>query len=101
MNKKHKTGSDESSSSTISTSAVESIVTKLKRERNRSTTREKYYGIWRTFNQFFIKLDRKPDSWEERLVLFIRYLIQDKKKSSTVKSYISAIKSVLKEDGTG
>ena len=33
--------------------------------------------------------------WEERLVLFVGYLINDNKKSTTIKSYISAIKAVL------
>ena len=93
-------GSNVSSSSTISTSAMESIVMKLKNERNRSSTRKNYYGIWKTFNQFFVKLDRKPDSWEERLILFVGFLIEDGKKSSTVKSYVSAVKGVLREDGT-
>ena len=44
-------------------------------------------------------MDCKPKTWEERLVLFVGYLIENKKKSSTIKSYISAIKAVLKEDG--
>ena len=46
-----------------------------------------------------MKLDKKPKTWEDRLTLFVGYLIETKKKSSTVKSYISAIKSVLIEDG--
>ena len=48
---------------------------------------------------FSIRLDVKPDNWEDRLVLFVGFLIEDGKKSSTIKSYISAIKSVLKKDG--
>ena len=48
---------------------------------------------------FFIKLDQKPDSWEERLVLFIGFLISKNRKSTTIKSYISAIKAVLMNDG--
>ena len=51
------------------------------------------------FNQFIIRLDEKPSSWEDRLVLFVGYLIKEKKKSGTIKSYISEIRSVLKEDG--
>ena len=53
--------------------------------------------IWKLFNQFFIKLDRKPRDWNQRLVLFVCYLIDNKKQSSTVRSYISAIKAVLKD----
>ena len=54
-----------------------------------------YYGVWKTFNKFFIHLDIKPNNWEDRLTLFIAYLIETKKKSSTIKSYVSAIKAVL------
>ena len=71
---------------------------KLRTERNRSSTRSNYYCIWKTFNEFFIKLDAKPEMWEERLVLFVGYLIDNNKKSTTINSYISAIKAVLKDD---
>ena len=78
---------------------MHAIVERLRNEGNRSSTRMNYYAIWKKFNQFVIKLDVKPDSWEERLVLFVGYLIQSKRKSNTIKSYISAIRSVLREDG--
>ena len=56
--------------------------------------------MWNKFNQFIIKLDRIPKSWEERTCLYCTYLICIKsRKSSTVKSYISAIKCVLRRDG--
>ena len=61
--------------------------------------RANYYVIWKQFNQFFIRLDTKPHSWEEQLVLFIGFMVESKKQSSTIKSYISAIKSVLRDDG--
>ena len=47
------------------------------------------------FNKFFIKLDHKPLTWSDRLTLFVAYLVENKKQSATVKSYISAIKAVL------
>ena len=47
------------------------------------------------FNQFFIKLDVKPDAWEQRLVLFAGFLAGQNKKATTIKSYVSAIKAVL------
>ena len=84
---------------TISTSAVQNLVDKLKLERNRSSTRKNYHCIWKLFNEFFIKLDAKPKTWEERLILFVGYLVGENKRSATVKSYISAIKLVLLEDG--
>ena len=77
---------------------VQSIVEKLKLRCNTSSTKNNYYSIWKTFNQFIIKLDCKPDCWEDRLVLLIGYLIDKKRKSTTIRSYILAIKAVLKDD---
>ena len=75
------------------------IVEKLKLMRHRDSTRTNYYGIWNNFNEFFLKLDEKPDKWEERLVLYVAFLIQNKRKSSTIKSYVSAIKAILFNGG--
>ena len=75
------------------------IVEKLKIQSNRSSTAQKYLEIWRIFNQFIIKLDVKPRTWEERLTFFCAYLVQQKRKSTTIRSYVSAIKWVLKTDG--
>ena len=87
-----------STSSTISSAALGNLIDRLKMERNRSTTRQTYYCVWRKFNQFFIRLDIKPQNWEDRLILFVGYLVESNKKSSTIRSYISAIKAVLRED---
>ena len=46
-----------------------------------------------------MRLDVKPDSWEDRIMLFTGYLIENQKQSSTVWSYISAIKAILQADG--
>ena len=60
------------------------------------STKKNYYSIWKSFNEFNICLDTKPTSWEDRLNLYIGYLIEFKKvQSQTVLSYISAIKSML------
>ena len=67
--------------------------------RLRNTTKNNYYGVWKNFNEFFIKLDAKPDTWEDRITLFAGYLVDCNKRSQTVKSYISAIRAVLKDDG--
>ena len=88
-----------STSSTISTNEVLNIIDRLKCKGNRDSTRKNYYSIWRHFNEFYIKLDVKLPTWEERLTLFVAYLIETNKKSNTIKCYISAIKSVLMEDG--
>ena len=62
--------------------------------------RQSYYNAWKNFNKFLIRLDRMPKLWEDRLCLYCTYLIQVKNlQSSTIKSYISAIKFTLKNDG--
>ena len=60
---------------------------------------DNYYSIWKTFNQFFIRLDIKPNHWEDRLALFVAYLVNNKCKSTTIRSYISAIRAVLYNSG--
>ena len=74
------------------------VIDKLKSQTTRSSTTENYIKIWRLFNKFIIRLDKKPNSWEERLTLFCAYMVSKGNKSATIKSYISAIKSVLKTD---
>ena len=97
--KQKKGGSSSSTSSRISTLEMQNKVNRLKRDKHQRTTRKAYYAVWKNFNQFYIRLDVKPPSLEERLTLFLAYLIDMKKQSCTVKSYISAVKSVLRDDG--
>ena len=85
-------------SSQLSTNSIRLIVEKLRVQKHRYTTRKNYYAIWKLFNKFFLRLDKKPTKWEERLVLFVAYLIETKHQSSTVKSYISAIRAVLQDN---
>ena len=68
---------------------------KLKASQNRKSTQNNYLGIWRNFNNFLIKLDFMPRSWEDRTSLFLTYLVDNGLQSSTLKSYASAIKKVL------
>ena len=44
-------------------------------------------------------MDIRPNNWEDRVLLLATHLIHNKKKATTVKSYISAIKAVLLENG--
>ena len=46
-----------------------------------------------------MQLDDKPDTRDERITLFVGHLIYKGRKASTIKSYISAIKAILWEDG--
>ena len=90
---------ESSSSGSILTVAVQAIVDKLKWEQHRSSTKRTYYSVWKTFNQFYVQLNVQPKNWEDRLTLFVAYLINKNRKSGTIKSYVSAIRAVLMEVG--
>ena len=84
----------------ISTSSIEGIIERLKGQQFRGSTRRNYRSVWKGFNEFFIKLDVKPLQWEERIILFVGYLIQHRKaKSQTIRSYLSAIRATLQNEG--
>ena len=84
--------------STISSSEIRRIVDKLSMNRCRDSTKGTYYRIWRIFNRFILRLDAKPSNWEDRIVLFIGYLVDNKLQSSTIKTYLSAIRGVLMDN---
>ena len=75
------------------------VIDRLKSQSNRDSTRRSYHGIWTRFNKFLLRLDKKPSTWEDRLAIFVAHLIELGRQSATVKSYISAIKCVLVQDG--
>ena len=59
-----------------------------------------YHSVWRQFNSFLIQLDYIPPIWEERVELYCVHLVKNLKvQSSTLRSYVSAIKSKLEADG--
>ena len=97
--RRKKKGSSNSDSSRISTHDMGRIVQELVLKQHRDTTSKNYLSIWRQFNKFIINLDRKPDLWEDRVTLFVGYLVNKGMQSSTVKSYVSAIKKTLIMDG--
>ena len=94
-----KTRSTTSGSSTLSTFAIRRIVECLKNQRCRDSTRKMYHRVRKLFGKFYSRLDVKPPTWEERITLFAGFLIENKLKSTTVKTYLSALRSVLAEDG--
>ena len=75
------------------------IVECLKNQCHRDSTRRMYYQVWKKFSSFYLRLDHKPTDWGQRIVLFVGYLISEEKQSSTICSYLSAIRAVLKIDG--
>ena len=46
-----------------------------------------------------MRLDEKPVEWEDRIVLFVGFLVKEGKQSSTIRSYLSALRSILKIEG--
>ena len=86
-------------SSTISVIRMERIMERLKCMRNHSSTIKKYHNMWSNFNKFLLKLDKKPKLWEDRVSMFRAYLVDRGIQSSTLKSYISALKCILTNDG--
>ena len=98
MARRGKMSSSSSGLSRISTARMLQVVESLKCKKNCSSTRVNYQSIWRQFNHFLVRLDRLPPTWEDRAVLFCAHLVEIGKQSATVKSYLSAIKSVLSDD---
>ena len=93
---KSRPSSESSKSSMLSTAAITAIMEKLKSDNVRDSTKRNYYSVWHTFNEFFVRLDVKPNNWEDRIALFVTYLVHKQYRSQTVQSYISAIRGVLK-----
>ena len=76
------------------------MLEKLKNNQTRESTSNNYLMIWRKLNKFLLSLDNKLIcSWEEKTALFGAYLVDCGVQSSTLKSYFSAIKHILKLDG--
>ena len=96
------TGSSSSSSgsSRISIVYVNTVLERLRNKQTRDSTARNYLSIWRHLNKFLINLDYKENlTWEEKTALFGAYLVDRGVQSSTLKSYFSAIKHILKQDG--
>ena len=78
---------------------MEHVIEQLWSKCIRESTINNYLAIWRNFNKFLIRLDKKPKLWEDCVTFFCGYLADTGHKSSTLKSYISAIKLLLKLEG--
>ena len=87
-----------SSSSKISTRDMELVVEKLVSQQTRKSTAKTYLNIWRHFYDFVLSLDVMPPIWEHRTTLYLAHLIQKGRQSSSIKSYVSAIKKMLVMD---
>lgn len=45
---------------------------------------------------FYCRLDRKPKTWDQRMALFIAYMIKNRYEKPTIQTYISGIKYILR-----
>ena len=77
---------------------MSNILESLLLHSTRSTTCKTYFKIWQGFNKFIVRLDVIPDTWEERTALYCAYLVDKGVKSTTLRSYVSGIKGILKGD---
>ena len=101
MNISDSASSKSSHSSKISVDYVNNILERLRSKQTRDSTSNTYLSVWRHLNKFIISLDCRGRnlSWEEKTALFGAYLVDGGVQSSTLKSYFSAIKHVLRQDG--
>ena len=98
MAKNSAISSTSSNSSRISSSNLRSLMNRLLLKQNHDSTNKMYMEVWRQFNAFLISLDTMPVSWEDRTMLFITNLVGKGFQSSSIKSYVSAVKRILIND---
>ena len=80
-------------------SRLKEIVERLKREQICPRSQRTYHHAWHNFSKFMVRLDERPDTWTDSLVYFTANLIVEGHPKPTIKSYVSAVKHVLQEDG--
>ena len=94
---RNSSGSSTSSMSQISSQKMNLILDSLQLHQSRDSTKQNYCSIWQQFNNFLVRLDWKPSTWENRAAMFGAYLVSTCGiQSSTLQSYISAIKYSLR-----
>ena len=94
-----KSSDGSSTSSHTSVDHINAVIERLKASQNRTSTNQNYHAIWKKFNKFVIRLDKIPQTWEDRTYLYAAHLVEAGIQSLTLRSYISAIKMVLECDG--
>ena len=93
------TSDSASHSSRLSAKYIQGVLQELCTKTTRATTAKVYHRVWTNFNKFLIKLDSRPNLWENRAALFCAHLVESGRQSATVKSYVSVIKKILTNDG--
>ena len=93
------TSSNSSSTVKYLVGRIKTIIEGFRSKQNRDSTAANYQNIWRHFNKFILSLDVISKLWEERASLFAAHLVHEGVQSSTLKSYMLAIKSMMTIDG--
>ena len=97
-NQNRRATSTSSQSMRISTDELLHIQDRLKGQTCCRSTRLNYHAICTLFIEFHIQPDKKPEKWGDRISLFATHLVKTKHQSPTVKSYCSAVKTILRQE---
>lgn len=71
----------------------------IKHFKLQESTRKSYKKTWDRFNKFISKFDTIPPNWEDRIIVWATHLADNRRKSNTIKSYISVVRYCLSLDG--
>ena len=100
IKKKKNSGSSRSSgSSRISLRQLQLTAENLCNQQHCPSTGRMYHHAWKNFNDLLVALDERPSDWNDKIMLFAAQLIVEKHPVPTIKSYVSAVKSFLRDDG--
>lgn len=64
-----------------------------------SPSKEGYHSIFRNFLEFLDLFNTLPERWEEKMVLYASFLADNVYEEPTIRSYMSAIRYQLQQDG--
>lgn len=62
-------------------------------------SKDSYHGIFRNFIDFLNIFNTVPERWEDKIVLYTTFLADNIYEEATIRSYLSAIRHELKQDG--
>lgn len=85
-----------SNDSLISAEYFKMVLDELEVKAVEDSTMKVYMVAWHAINNFYCRLDNKPKPWQQRMALFIAFMIKKRFEKSTIKTYIAGIKYVLR-----
>lgn len=75
------------------------VVERNHQKRVAPSSKTSYHGIFDNFLDFLDLFNTLPDRWEDKIVLYVSFLADNIYEEQTIKSYLSAIRHELKQDG--